>query len=151
MSNALIWLGLTIAFGFLTTLIYRNYASIGRARRGKWGNKLGRAMVNMERACIFCDHINFYEFAKYAVREAMGLPQGKTGLELTLADMEHAINARGLPKEIASVVREIYTISEGISEDSETIDIDLKSKLDTYYGAIRALNTMRKHDSSWSA
>jgi hypothetical protein len=96
-------------------------------------------MVNMERACTFDDPINFYEFAKYAIREAMCLPQGKAGLALTLEDVKKSLEQKILPAEIGAVISEIYTTAKQV-EKNEDMEIDLKSKLEIYYEVIRRLN-----------
>ncbi|MDR3274002.1 MAG: hypothetical protein LBS87_01550, partial [Puniceicoccales bacterium] len=67
---------LLILMVFFGIFVYKSYSHNAFSKNGKGGNRLGKAMVNMERACTFDDPINFYEFAKYAIREAMCLPQG---------------------------------------------------------------------------
>jgi hypothetical protein len=79
---------------FFGIFVSKFYSHSAYSKNGKRSNGLGKAMVNMERVCIFDDPVNFYEFAKYAIREAMCLPQGKAGLALTLEDVKKIWNKK---------------------------------------------------------
>jgi hypothetical protein len=134
-----IWLGLTIVLGALVLRFYARNVSSQFSSRGKAKNKLGKAMINMERSSVFGDCVNFYEFAKYAVREAMHLPQGKVGMSLTVEDIKKKLEEHSIVGKLRETVVEIYEIAEQASRD-ENLDVDLKFKLGTYYEAIRELN-----------
>ncbi|MDR0715413.1 MAG: hypothetical protein LBF25_01355 [Puniceicoccales bacterium] len=131
----LLWLALTALLGIFVYKFYR----YGPFSKPLASNRLGKAMVNMERACTFGDSVNFYEFAKYAIREAMRLPQGKVGLALTLEDIKANLRKELASEELKSIVSEIYTTAEQL-EKNEDIEIDLKDKLKIYCNAIRQLN-----------
>jgi hypothetical protein len=130
---------MTALLGIFVLKFYRSNISTKSKISKKSGNKLGKAMVNMERACIFGDSVNFYEFAKYAIREAMRLPQGKAGLALTLEDVKKNLKQKTSSKALEGVISEIYTLAAQMEEDAD-VNPDLKAKLDTYYDAIRKLN-----------
>ncbi|MDR0679679.1 MAG: hypothetical protein LBF42_01415 [Puniceicoccales bacterium] len=131
----LLWLALIAILGIFAYKFYR----YGTFSKPSASNRLGKSMVNMERACTFGDSINFYEFAKYAIREAMRLPQGKVGLALTLEDIKANLRNGAASEELESIISEIYTTAEQL-EKNEDIEIDLKDKLEIYCGIIRQLN-----------
>ena len=113
----LLWLVLTISFAIFTTFIVNRCVLHSKKKNGE--NKLGKAMVNMERACIFGDYINFYEFTKYAIREAMGLPRGQAGLNLSIDDILTKLKGREVPESIRATILEIYEISAKINEEAD--------------------------------
>ncbi|MDR1255786.1 MAG: hypothetical protein LBJ94_02605 [Puniceicoccales bacterium] len=134
-----LWLALTIFLGIFARQFYLHSVPKKLSPGRKDKNRLGKAMVNIERACLFGDSVNFYEFAKYAIREAMRLPQGKVGLGLTLADIKANLRQKAPGEEIEQMIAEVYATAEQLNEN-EDMDVDLKSKLDIYCGAIRRLN-----------
>lgn len=141
-SKFIIWFCLTILLGSLIIKFHLKHVSTKSKSNKIKNNKLGKAMVNMERASIFGDYINFYEFTKYAIREAMKLPQGETGLKMTLNDILIHLNRKNVDEDLINVINEVYEMSEFI-ENKEEQDIDttnLSEKLKIYYDVIRKLN-----------
>ncbi|MDR2436047.1 MAG: hypothetical protein LBD33_01905 [Puniceicoccales bacterium] len=134
-----LWCILTALLGIFVLKFYRSNISTKSRIGEKRGNKLGKAMVNMERACMFGDSINFYEFTKYAIREAMRLPQGKVGFALTLEDIKKNLKQKTSSEVLEGVISEIYTLAAQMEENAD-LDVDLNAKLDTYYDTIRKLN-----------
>jgi hypothetical protein len=134
-----VWITLTLLLGIFVLRFYQNNISTKSKAGKRCKSRLGKAMVNMERACVFGDSINFYEFAKYAIREAMRLPQGKAGLALTLGDIETNLAQKNPSGAVREIISEIYTLAAQV-EENEDLEIDLKSKLEIYYDAIRKLN-----------
>ncbi|MDE6432119.1 MAG: hypothetical protein K2L13_01865, partial [Opitutales bacterium] len=75
------------------------------------------------------------------LREAMGLPRGKAGLELSLSTMIKRLEDKHASEEIIETVREIYEISEKI-EAGEDFTENLGSRLTRYYEVIRVVNNL---------
>ncbi|MDR2720813.1 MAG: hypothetical protein LBB15_00800 [Puniceicoccales bacterium] len=138
-AKILVWCILTAILGIFILRFYRNNISAKSEIGKKDSNKLGKAMINMERACAFGDFVNFYEFTKYAIREAMRLPQGSIGFTLALEDVKKNLRQKTSSKALEEVISEIYTLAAQ-AEKNEDLDVDLKTKLETYYEAIRELN-----------
>lgn len=136
-----IWLVLTILFGLGVAIFHFRRRSKHVPLSQRHDNKLGKAMINMERASIFEDYPNFFEFAKYALREAMGLPRGKAGLELSLSTIIKRLEDKHASEEIIEIVREIYETSEKI-EAGEDFTENLGSRLIRYYEVIREVNNL---------
>ncbi len=140
-TKIFIWLALSISLGIAVVVIHlrRSSRRVPLSQRGD--NKLGKAMINMERASVFGDYPNFFEFAKYALREAMKLPRGKTGFGITIDEIIKHLADKQASDEIIATAREIYSISERI-EGEEEFEGDLKEKLDQYYKIIREVNEL---------
>ena len=136
-----IWLVLTALLGsaILGICLYRHSHRVPLSQRSD--NKLGKAMVNMERACVFEDYPNFFEFSKYAVREAMGLPRGQAGIDITVDQIIDHLHEKQASQNIIDVVQEIYQISQNI-EDDEEFKGDLKEKLEKYHAVIREIKNI---------
>lgn len=139
----LIWLVLSIILGVVIWGIYLRHAARKVPLSQKQDNKLGKAMINMERASILGDYLNFFEFAKYAFREAMKLPRGRASQDISVEEIVDILETKQVPSELIAIVSEVYQIGENV-ERSEEFDGDLKVKLEQYYEAIRKLNELFK-------
>lgn len=90
---------------------------------------------------MFEDYPNFFEFSKYAVREAMGLPRGQAGIDITVDQIIDRLHDKQASQNIIDVVQEIYQISQNI-EDDEEFKGDLKEKLEKYHAVIREIKNI---------
>jgi hypothetical protein len=133
----------TVALGVFIVKFYRKNVSRQIFEHRNVKNELGKAMVNMERASIFNDCANFYEFALYAVDGATGQRREKAA---AADDIKNELESHGITKKTQETVVEIYKMAEKVSQNGD-VDIDLKSKLSAYYEAIRELHETFNRES----
>ncbi len=140
-TKLLIWIFLSVILGVFIKFFHTRYLLKRIPLSKRSDNKLGKAMINMERASIFGDYMNFFEFSKYAIKEAMNFPRGKDGMRITLNEVISRLEDKEASDFIISTVKEIYQFSESV-EKNEYFDGDLSEKLGVYYKVIREIKNL---------
>lgn len=140
-AKLLIWIFLSVILGVFIKFFHTRYLSKKVPLSKRSDNKLGKAMINMERASIFGDYMNFFEFSKYAIKEAMNFPRGEDGMKVTLSEVVSKLEDKKAPDFIISTVKEIYQLGEFV-EKNEYFEGDLSEKLGVYYKVIREIKNL---------
>ena len=119
-----------------------HFAAIHAARL-----RLGKAIINMERAASYEDIVNFFAFVQYAIRECLSAGHDEGGSAITFEDIDAVMRQKNIPSELLEHVRAIYARGDAIRFGSDKTDdssVDLKALLVEYKSVIIALRDCAK-------
>lgn len=105
--------------------------------------RLGKALINMERAVGFDDAVSFFAFAQYAIRECLSVKQGNVGAAMTFDDIAKVMLSKNVTNELFDNIREIYSKGDEIRFSEANAEIytqdELQDKFKSYQKIIIAL------------